>query len=89
VDGHCHIEQVIAHAVSGPDFHHLAGRHPPYTQPCNADHDLVPDRVNPAIATAAALCAVRGAGYGVSLLVAFGRAATDGRAADEQTTRQA
>jgi hypothetical protein len=35
---------------------------PPYSSPCNAEYDMVPGWVNPAIAVTAALCAMSPAG---------------------------
>ncbi len=38
---------------------------PPYSAPCNAEYDMVPPWVNPAIAVSTALCAMSLAGLAV------------------------
>ncbi|MGY1671512.1 hypothetical protein [Geodermatophilus sp. SYSU D00710] len=62
---------------------HRSGPLPPYRAPCNADHDLVPGWVNPAIAAGAALSAVCGAAHGTSRLIDRRRSLTGHRAAKD------
>ncbi|MGY1605731.1 MULTISPECIES: hypothetical protein [unclassified Geodermatophilus] len=62
---------------------HRSGLLPPYRAPCNADHDLVPGWVNPAIAAGATLSAVCGAAPGTSRRIDRRRSVTGHRAAGD------